>query len=69
MDQLTHITVPTLVIVGEKDTPQPPARAQRTAAEIPGSELLIVPNTAHITSLDNPDIVNAALEQHVAHHG
>jgi 3-oxoadipate enol-lactonase len=66
VEHLAQITVPTLVIIGEEDKSQPPARAQRIADGIPGSELLIVPNAAHISSFDGADVVSAALEKHLA---
>ena len=68
LERLAEITVPTLVIVGEEDTSQPPDRAQRIADGIQGSELLIVPNAAHISSFDGPDVINAALEEHFGQH-
>lgn len=66
LESLAEITVPTLVIVGKEDKSQPPTRAQRIADGIPGSELLIVANAAHISSFDGADVVNAALEKHLA---
>jgi pimeloyl-ACP methyl ester carboxylesterase len=68
LDHLAEIAVPTLVIVGAEDKSQPPARAQRIADGIPGSELLIIPNAGHISSFDGPDVINAALEKHFAQH-
>jgi pimeloyl-ACP methyl ester carboxylesterase len=68
LEHLAEITVPTLVIVGEEDKSQPSAHARRIADGIPGSELRIIPNAAHISSFDGPDIINAALEQHFARH-
>lgn len=68
LEHLAEIKVPTLVIVGEEDKGYPPARAQRIADGIPGSELLIIPNAGHISSFDGPDMVNAALEKHFAQH-
>ena len=67
-EQLADIEVPTLVIVGEKDKSQPPARAKRIADGIPNSQLLIVPNAAHISNFDGADVVTAALERHLAQH-
>ncbi len=68
VEHLARITVPTLVVVGEEDKSQPPARAKRIADGIPGSKLLIVPNAAHISSFDGAAMVNAALEEHLAQH-
>lgn len=64
LEHLPEISVPTLVIVGEQDKPQPPARARRMAEAIPGAELLLVPDAAHISTVDSPDLVNAALVRH-----
>ncbi|NNE96655.1 MAG: alpha/beta fold hydrolase [Acidimicrobiales bacterium] len=68
LDSVGQITVPTLVIAGEQDTSQPPARAQQITDRIPNSKLLIVPNAAHISNVDDPATVNAALEKHLARH-
>ncbi len=68
LEHLVEITVPTLVVVGEEDKSQPPARARRITDGIPGSELLVVPNAAHISSVDAPQVINAALEKHFAQH-
>lgn len=66
LDRLAEIAVPALVITGEEDKSQPPARAHRIANGIQRSELLIVPNAAHISTVDRPEAVNAALEGHFA---
>ncbi len=61
MRDLHRILTPTLVIVGEDDRPQPPARARRIADGIPGAELVIIPDAGHLSTLDAPQAVNDAL--------
>ena len=52
------ITVPTLIIVGEHDATTPPDASRAMHAKIPGSELHIIPDAAHMSAMENPDEVN-----------
>jgi pimeloyl-ACP methyl ester carboxylesterase len=54
-------SVPTLVVVGERDRLTPPAHARRIAAAIAGSRLLEVRGAGHVPMLERPEVVNAAL--------
>ena len=63
---LAQIAVPTLVLVGDQDTLAPVAAATATAAAIPGADLVIVPDSGHLTTLEAPAAVTAAL-QHWLH--
>ena len=58
---LPKIAVPTLVVVGEKDTLTPPAQAQAMASAIPNARLVQIPGAGHLTSLEDPTAFNAAL--------
>ena len=58
---LATISCPTLVLVGDADQPTPPARAQEIAAGIAGSKLVVVPQSGHMTPLERPAEVVAAL--------
>lgn len=58
---LPTITVPTLVLVGEADILTPPADAEAMAAAIPTARLVKIPGAGHLTPLENPRVVNAAL--------
>lgn len=58
---LPSITIPTLILVGEKDITTPPAHAQAMHEKIPGSELHIIPKAAHMSNLENPDEFNRHL--------
>lgn len=61
LDQLGTIQVPTLVVVGQDDKPQPVFRARQIADGIPGAELTIIPDAGHLSTVDNPEAVNEAL--------
>lgn len=58
---LPAITVPTLVLVGDQDGVTPPEHAHEMADAIPGATLVIVPDAGHVSTLEQPDAVNAAL--------
>jgi 3-oxoadipate enol-lactonase len=62
---LPHIRVPTLVIVGDEDEISPPSEMQAIAAAIPNAEFVVIPNSGHMTTMENPEAVNAALSKFV----
>ena len=59
--ELKRITVPTLVMVGELDILKPRKYAEIIAREIPGAELIIIPNGGHAICLEQPAAFNSAL--------
>jgi len=58
---LPSITIPTLILVGEKDATTPPAASQAMHEKSPHSELHIIPNAAHMSNLENPTEFNRHL--------
>lgn len=64
--QLAAIGCPTLVLVGDADQLTPPERAQEIAAAIPGARLVVVPASGHLSTLEQPERVNAALLEWLA---
>lgn len=61
-DAVPRLTVPTTVIVGAQDRLTPPSHARRIGEKLPHLEKLIVlPETGHMTPLERPDEVTAAL--------
>jgi pimeloyl-ACP methyl ester carboxylesterase len=62
-DQLDKIDLPTLVIVGEQDVATVPEISERMHARIPNSRMVRIPNAAHMTPIEEPDAVNAALQE------
>ena len=51
----------TLVLGGDKDTPDFPVRAKYIADTIPGAELVLIPNVGHVPHLQVPEIFNRDL--------
>ena len=60
-DELEQISVPTLVIIGEKDPATIPEYGELIAASIPGALAFVVPNAAHLSNIEQPDIFTEAL--------
>jgi pimeloyl-ACP methyl ester carboxylesterase len=58
---LSSIKCPTLVLVGADDVATPPELNKEIAAGIPSATLTVVPDSGHLSTLEQPDAVNAAL--------
>lgn len=65
-DLLQGITVPTLVVCGERDTVAPPHFSEEIAARIPGARLEVIPNAGHVANADAPDRFNELLRAFLA---
>jgi pimeloyl-ACP methyl ester carboxylesterase len=61
--QLAAITVPALVGVGEHDRWSPPAQHQLIAAAIPHAEYVVFANSGHMSPMEAPQAVTAALRR------
>ena len=60
--ELDKIQLPTLIISGENDLATTPEKSQRMQAGIAGSLLVQIPRSGHMTPVEEPEAVNAALE-------
>lgn len=58
---LPNITCPTLVLVGEGDQLTPPHLAEEMAGLIPNSRHVIVPQSGHLSTLEQPEFVTKTL--------
>ena len=58
---LTHVGVPTLVVVGSEDEFTPVADAELMHRLIPGSALAVIDGAGHLPNLEQPEAFNAAL--------
>ena len=54
VDRLSEIKVPTLVIVGDHDESDP-VMSREMNAKIAGSKLVVLPDSGHMTFIDQPD--------------
>jgi pimeloyl-ACP methyl ester carboxylesterase len=57
------ITLPTLILVGERDVMTPPAFADALQKQILNSKLVQVPGAGHLVMLEKPREVNQAVEE------
>lgn len=60
---LGSISVPSLVICGEKDAVAPPSMSQEIAGGVSGARLEIIPNAGHVTNADAPERFNDLLRE------
>jgi pimeloyl-ACP methyl ester carboxylesterase len=60
---LATIRCPTLVLVGDGDELTPPELAREIAGGISGAKLVVVPECGHLSTLEKPEAVNAALAE------
>lgn len=59
---LAAIRCPTLIVVGDEDAITPRFMSEDMADAIAGSRLVVVPDCGHLSTLERPEAVNAALE-------
>jgi pimeloyl-ACP methyl ester carboxylesterase len=58
---LTTIAVPTMVLCGHEDAWSPVARHREMADKIPGSVFVDVADCGHMSTLEKPEAINAAM--------
>jgi 3-oxoadipate enol-lactonase len=59
--RLREIKCPILVIVGEQDPGTPPSMAREIHENAPGSTLVVLPQAAHLSNLEQPEGFSRAL--------
>ena len=59
--KLKDLKLPTLVISGAADLSTPPSIARMIAAEIPNSQLAVIPESGHSTYWEQPELFNRAV--------
>ena len=59
--ELSRITCPSLVLVGEQDVATVPAKAERIHRGVAGSSLVRIPGAGHSSSVEQPARVNEAI--------
>jgi pimeloyl-ACP methyl ester carboxylesterase len=60
---LPGIKCPTLVLVGDSDAATPPELSKEMADAIPGAKLVIVKECGHLSTIEQPQAVNAAMAE------
>lgn len=61
--ELSRITAPTLILVGDEDVATTPAKAARIRDAIARATLVTIPGAGHSSTVENPAAVTAAIEQ------
>lgn len=64
-DRLGEIRVPTRVIAGADDPATPVSLGAELAEGIPGADLVVVPDAAHLANVEQPSAVTAAIREHL----
>ncbi len=64
--RLESMRAPTLVIVGSSDVPFVVETCGMVAARVPGAELVVIEDAAHLPSLERPERFNEVLEAFLA---
>jgi pimeloyl-ACP methyl ester carboxylesterase len=59
--ELRHITVPTLVVVGEGDALKPRKYSEVIAREIPDAEYALIPNAGHAVMWEQANVFNSLI--------
>lgn len=62
-EELALVRCPTLIIVGEEDTAQPPRNSESMVANIRGARMVRIPDAGHSSSLEAPEAVTAAMQE------
>jgi pimeloyl-ACP methyl ester carboxylesterase len=65
-EDLKRIKVPTLVLCGRDDQATPYALSAEIAALVPGAVLVAIEHCGHMSTLEQPNAVNAALRSWLA---
>jgi pimeloyl-ACP methyl ester carboxylesterase len=66
-DVLPHIDVPTLLVYGDMDVRAPLTVAEDLHAAIPGSALVVLPDTGHAGNIEAPEAFNRAVRTFLGH--
>lgn len=62
-EEITKITVPVLIMVGTQDVATVPSKAEFIHERIPSSKLVYIEGAGHSAAVEEPEQVNAAIEQ------
>lgn len=61
MARVREIALPALVVVGADDIMTPVRYAEYLGRELPDAEVVVIPNSGHFVTLEQPEAVNAAV--------
>jgi 3-oxoadipate enol-lactonase len=64
-ERLGQISAPTLAVAGAEDPVTTGEMVRELAEGIPGAQFVVVPGAGHLSNATHPDVVNAALREHL----
>ncbi len=67
--RLKEITCPALVMAGAEDAGTPVEMTHEIHANLPGSELMIIPAASHLSNVEQPQVFNATLSDFIDRRG
>lgn len=67
-DLLPALRIPALVVAGSRDLFTPLSRSEEMVAAIPGAELLVIPDGSHAALVEQPELIQLALEKFLRLH-
>ena len=65
LDQLSAIRIPTLIMVGADDPGTPVEASEAMQAHIQGSKLVVIPEAAHLSNIEQREVFNSSLMAHL----
>lgn len=65
VDRVKNIKVPALILCGQDDLMTLPKFSEFLQKEIAGSHFVLIPNAGHMAMLEQPEMVNQAIEEFV----
>lgn len=68
-EDIGHIDAPTLLIAGAEDPIVPPTAALLFGASFRDAHVAVVPQAAHLSNVEQPDLVNLAMREHLVESG
>ena len=67
-DDLAKITKPLLAMAGAEDAETPPEYAKYIAKSVAKGIYAVIPDSGHVSNLENPQFVNTAISDFLKHH-
>jgi 3-oxoadipate enol-lactonase len=61
LEALRQVRIPTLILVGDSDQATPPAMAQMLHEHLADSQLCVLPNAAHLSNMEQPELFTEAV--------
>src|SRR5262249_2829647 len=65
LERIQQLHVPTLVIMGQRDTVFLRENYEDVAKNIPGAKSVVIPVSSHLVQLERPDAVNRAIRRFI----